>query len=87
MKVLDILDIARKDVPIYYRRLYTGSASLELLGKSVVRRIEFSIETKPTGAKDIQVSLVDEVDYPLIPLQKALKDTILAMDRSGALPC
>lgn len=86
MKVVEIRDITRKDIPIYYRRDFVGIALLDLLGKTVERRIDFSIETKPTGAKEITVSGLDGIDYPLIPLLKTLKEAILAMDRSGALP-
>ncbi len=87
MKVLEILEIARKDVPIYYRRVYTARTALDLIGKRTEKRIEFSIETKPTGAKEILVTLLEDIDYPLLPVQQALRDFILSMDRAGALPC
>lgn len=87
MKVIEIRDIVRKDVPIYYRRVYTGIAVLEFMEEHHDRRIEFSIETKPTGAKDIVVKLLEDIDYPLVPMTKALKDAIMAMDSSGALTC
>ncbi len=87
MKVLEIKDIVRKDVPIYYRRLFTGTAVLEILDKPLEHRIEFTIETKPTGTRETTVSLVDNLDYPLVPVIKELKDFISGLDRSGALPC
>ena len=87
MKVTEIRDVVRKDVPIYYRRIYTAVARLELLGAEVDKRVEFSIETKPTGAKEIGVQILDQLDFPLVPVVKELKDFILAMDRSGALTC
>jgi len=87
MKVLEIKDIVRKDVPIYYRRLFTGTAVLEILDKVLDRRIEFTIETKPTGARETTVSMIDSLDYPLVPVIKDLKDFISGLDRSGALPC
>jgi hypothetical protein len=87
MRVLNIRDVNRKDVPIYYLRLYSGLAELELLGKTIERHIEFSIEMKPTGAKEIVVQVLDQLDYPLVPVVKELRDFILSMDRSGALPC
>jgi hypothetical protein len=86
MKVLAINDIARKDVPIYYRRLYTGVASLELAAKPIDYRIDFSIEHKPTGEKQIIVTFSDQIDYPLIPLVKELKAFISALDSDGGLP-
>jgi hypothetical protein len=86
MKVLGIRDIVRKDVPIYYRRVYSGTAVLEFLGQEFVKRIEFAVEIKPTGSKDISVSLTEDIDYPLVPLLKSLRDFVQAMERSGALP-
>ena len=87
MKVLGIKDIIRKDVPIYYRMFFSGCASLELLNASLVeRQIDFSIEIKPTGVKEILVTLADPVDYPLIPLIKALKTAIDDLDKNGKLP-
>jgi hypothetical protein len=87
MKVFGIHDIVRKDVPIYYRRIYTGVASLELLGQHVEKKIEFAVEIKPTGAKEISVTMRDDVDYPLVPLLKALREAVLKMETAGALLC
>jgi hypothetical protein len=87
MKVIEIHTIVRKDVPIYYRRVYSGVASLELLGKRLEKQIEFSVEIKPTGSKEIGVSLQEDVDYPLLPLIKQLREVVAAMERAGALPC
>jgi hypothetical protein len=86
MKIVLIKDIIRKDVPIYYRRLFSGIAVLELFKGPVERRIDFSIETKPTGVKDISVSFAEPVDYPLIPLNRELKKFIDHLDVTGGLP-
>ncbi|MDR0623505.1 MAG: hypothetical protein LBG10_03655 [Treponema sp.] len=86
MKILSIKDIIRKDVPIYYRRLFSGVAVLELVKDPVERRIDFSIETKPTGVKDISISFIEPVDYPLVPLNRELKKFIDHLDVTGGLP-
>ncbi|MDR2069794.1 MAG: hypothetical protein LBP81_00035 [Treponema sp.] len=86
MKVLQIKDIERKDVPIYYRRLFSGILVLELVNKQIERAISFTIETKPTGARDILVTLADPVDYPLVPLMKEIKKYLNELDDSGELP-
>ncbi|MDR2184804.1 MAG: hypothetical protein LBO80_03930 [Treponema sp.] len=86
MKVLEIKDIVRKDVPIYYRLLYTGIAVLELVHEPVEKRIDFSIEIKPTGQKEIIVTLVEPVDYPLVPLVKEIKTFIHHLHSTGGLP-
>jgi hypothetical protein len=86
MKIISIKDIVRKDVPIYYRLLYTGVAVMELVDKPVEHRIDFAIEHKPTGVKEISVSFLKDIDYPLIPLIKELKAFIDTLDINGGLP-
>jgi hypothetical protein len=86
MKVLEIKDIVRKDVPIYYRRLYSGNVVLELINKPLQTPIEFQIEHMPTGQIAINVTLIEKVDYPLVPLMKELKNFISGLDSGGKLP-
>ena len=86
MKITEIKDIVRKDVPIYYRRLYSGTAVMELISKRVEVPLDFQIEHKPTGQKDIAITLSEKIDYPLVPLQKELKKFISDLDSSGKLP-
>jgi hypothetical protein len=86
MKIIAIKDIVRKDVPLYYRRLYTGVAVLELLKDAEEYRLDFAIETKPTGQTVISVTFNDKVDYPLVPLTRELKKFIANMDSAGGLP-
>jgi len=86
MKIISIKDMIRKDVPIYYRKLYTGVAVIELNNNLVDYRIDFSIEYKPTGHRDINVSFIDKVDYPLIPINNELKNYINELEIAGGLP-
>ncbi|MDR0656201.1 MAG: hypothetical protein LBG22_07800 [Treponema sp.] len=86
MKILEFKNITRKDVPIYYRNVFSGTVVLELVNKSVDVSLDFSIEKKPTGHKEIIVTLNEKVDYPLVPLMKELKKYIDNLDDSGALP-
>jgi|TergutMp193P3_1026864.scaffolds.fasta_scaffold00617_12 2-methylaconitate cis-trans-isomerase PrpF len=89
MKILTVKDMIRKDVPIYYRKLYTGVAVIDVVETSkgpVDYRIDFSIEYKPTGQKDIAITFIDSVDYPLIPLNRELKKYISELDSAGGLP-
>ena len=86
MKIIAIKNVARKDVPIYYRLLYTGIAAIELFNGTEDYRIEFSIETKPTGDKEIIVSLRDDIHYPLLPVTRELKKVIGSMHSDGDLP-
>ena len=86
MKIITIKDIVRKDVPIYYRLLFTGVAVLELTKGQQNFRVDFSIEIKPTGQKEITVTFLDDVDYPLVPVIKELKKKIDSMHENGMLP-
>ncbi|MCL2068085.1 MAG: hypothetical protein FWG99_11570 [Treponema sp.] len=76
----------KKDVPIYYRKLYTGVAVVELMDGLKENRIDFAIESKPTGQKEISVSFLEKLDYPIVPLVKELKQLIARMDDGGELP-
>ena len=86
MKIITIKDMIRKDVPIYYRMLYTGVAVIELNKGPQNFRLDFSIETKPTGQKEISISFIDTIDYPLVPLSKELKQYISQLDANDGLP-
>jgi len=86
MKVVAIKDIIRKDVPIYYRLLYTGVAVIELAKGQNNYRIDFTVEIKPTGMKEISVTFLDNIEYPLIPIIKELKVIIDKMHEDELLP-
>jgi len=87
MRVIEIKNLSRKDVPIYYRRLYSGIAVLDLINKSISVPLDFQIEHKPTGHIEISItSKIEDVDYPLIPLKREIKRYIGTLDSSGKLP-
>jgi len=86
MRVVEIKNMARKDMPIYYRRFYSGVAVLELVNKPVELPLDWQIEHKATGQTEIALSMTQGVDYPLVPLQKELKKYIGALDTDGKLP-
>jgi hypothetical protein len=86
MKIKQIKNILRKDVPIYYRRLFVGTLEIELLGKHLERNIDFTIETMPTGLNKVSVTIAEPLDYPLVPLMRELKQFIVNLDENGALP-
>jgi hypothetical protein len=86
MKVISIKDVIRKDVPIYYRLLYTGVAVIELTKGPQNFRVDFAVEIKPTGVKEISVTFLDDIEYPLLPVTKELKSYIDTMYSNGALP-
>ena len=86
MKVTAIKDLIRKDVPIYYRRLFSGTLIIELINNTVESHIDFTVETKPTGINEVIINNMDSVDYPLLPLTKEVKKFISVLDETGGLP-
>ena len=86
MKILEIKELVRKDVPLYYRMYYSGIVVVELINKTLELRLDFSIETKPTGKKEILLTIAQPIDYPVVPFTKALKQLILELDNAGSLP-
>jgi hypothetical protein len=86
VKIRELKNIFRKDVPIYYKMFYKALAVIELPSKAVEAAIEFSLEMKPTGMKEILITINGEVDYPLVPLIAELKKAILDLDRDAKLP-
>ena len=86
MKISAVKDLVRKDVPIYYRRLFSGILVIELVNKTVESRVDFTIETKPTGLNEVIIDRMDDVDYPLLPLKKEVKKFISVLDETGGLP-
>jgi len=86
MKVLEIRDLAKKDTPLHYRNEYTGMALLETPSKQPLQsRIRFTLERKATGGVDISVKLVDDINYPIMPVIRNLKEFIGDLDRKGKL--
>jgi hypothetical protein len=86
MKILEIKNIVRKDVPIYYRRLYSADAVIELINQPLEIPVEFRIEHMPTGQTEISVTFLKKIDYPIVPLVKEFKNFISALDSKGKLP-
>ena len=86
MRIIEIKNMSRKDMPIYYRRFYSGVAVLELVNRPVEFPLDWQIEHKTTGQTEIMISIKQSVDYPLVPLQKELKKHIGALDLDGKLP-
>ncbi len=85
MQVLEIKDIQRDEVPLYYRMKYIGVAVIELPLKTIETHIDFAIETNPLGIKTIDVEIDKTIEYPLVPLVKALRAFIIKLDDEGHL--
>lgn len=87
MRVIELKNIEREEGQIFYLRKYTCNAVIELPTNTETMKIFFSIETNPMGKKIIEITFTQTVNYPLIPLKKALIEFILTEEIEGRLPC
>lgn len=87
MKVVELKNIQREEGQIFYLKKYNCDAVLDLPIATETVPIYFSIETDPFGRKNIELSITKQVNYPLLPVKKALLDFILTEELEGRLPC
>lgn len=85
MQLVDIRDIKTSEVSVYYRMQYTANAVFEITGKEVIGPVSFVIEISPLGQKQISAKILQAIDYPLIPLLRALKERIMQLYNDGVL--
>lgn len=86
MTVQSIQDIESEHGDVFYMRKYTGYAVIELPTATVNIFIRFNIESTPLGERKIKVDIIDSINYPVIPLKKALVEYIDNADLRGELP-
>ena len=87
MKVVELANLKREDVQIFYIRKYTATAVLDLTARTANVDIEFSIEMNSFGNKDFSLSIKSPIDYPLIPIRKSILEYITNLEMEGKLPC
>ena len=86
MRVTELKDIVPEHGQVFYMRKYKCNAVLELPTSTETTPIFFSIETSPFGKKIIEISFLKPLNYPLIPVKKALFEFILTEEMEGRLP-
>ncbi len=86
MIVSEIKNIETKDSHIYYRQIFSAIAVYSVLGTEKDGKIEFIIEYKPTGETEIQVKMIDKLDYPVLQVMMDLKTAIRNLIKNGQLP-
>lgn len=87
MKVLELANLQREDVQIFYIRKYAATAVLDLTARTANVDIEFSIEMNSFGSKEFSLSIKSQIDYPLIPIRKSILEYITKLETEGKLPC
>jgi hypothetical protein len=86
MKVVELRELSRREAPIHYIREYTAVAALESSGGISEADIAFTLERKPLGPPAISVRVLDAVDWPLLPVVRAIRDHVAELDHKGLLP-
>ena len=86
MKVLELINLKRKETHLYYRKEFKADAVLQFMQQTSSTPIEFTLEHKPMGGVEVRIVMVDELDYPLMPIVADLKRFILEMHDHGSLP-
>lgn len=87
IQILRLDNIEKKETPLSYRNEYTASVSfLDPELKEDVKNILFILERDPLGNRDIQIRLLDNLDYPALSFLKSLRRFILDYDEKMKLP-
>lgn len=86
MRVVEFRDLKKKDIPLHYRNEYSGSVILQTnQDMTLQKRLIFTLEKNAAGKLFIDVQLMDELEYPLIPVIKSIKDYIFDLHTRGEL--
>ena len=85
MKVLGLNNIVREEGVIYYRKCFTALCEIELPLRTINTPISFTVEMSPLGEKKIDITFLESIEYPLLPILKILKEMIKKLDYEGKL--
>lgn len=86
MQLLELSDISRTDSPVFYRRHYQALAVVEHSGTTERVPVGFVIEHSPTTDAQIQARIEGQLNYPRVPVLRAVKSYVRDLERQGALP-
>lgn len=86
MRIVELKNLSREEGYIYYRRNFSAECVVEIPGSTIEAPVNFCIETNPLGAKSIELNFEKSINYPLLPVKKALTEFILTQDKEGKLP-
>ncbi|MBQ9538930.1 MAG: hypothetical protein IJU95_06640 [Treponema sp.] len=83
----EIKSISKDDGYIYYINRYKATAVIEYLSKEASFPFSFYVEINPLGMRSYHVNNIPRsLDYPIIPVMKALKECVIEMDKKHELP-
>jgi hypothetical protein len=85
MKVVELREIRRRETHLHYIREFTAVAVLESNAAKCVKNVSFTVEHKALGPPDINVRVLDSVDWPLLPVVRAIRTHLYDLERKGNL--
>lgn len=86
MNIIEITEIKRTDTLLHYMRKYEGMLSFYVNPTFVNSQlIKFTLEHDAAGRISVDVDFQGQIDYPLIPAQRKVKEFILKLDKLGEL--
>jgi hypothetical protein len=85
MEVVDLKDIVKKDMAIDYRRVYTATAVLDMAGSTVEKKVEMALEHTPLGEVGIKITMLEDLDYPLLPATKKIAARARILQQEGII--
>jgi hypothetical protein len=87
LKQISDIELLKADVPLYYMTNYNAKAFFTDDNNNDQQfDITFSLEMEATGFKKVEVQFKQDIDYPLLPLIKMLKEEVSRLDKEGKLP-
>ncbi len=83
MELLEIRNILKKDIPLHYREDFSCTAVFadKRSDSNIEIPVDFSLEHNALGNKNVEVTIKESLDYPLLPIKKSIQQYILAMDK------
>ncbi len=85
MKVVELRELNRRNIAIHYIKEFTAIAVLQSKDTQTEAEIAFVLESKAVGPPEVSVRVLNPVDWPLLPVVRALRDHILELETSGRL--
>ncbi|MBN1525020.1 MAG: hypothetical protein JW904_11075 [Spirochaetales bacterium] len=86
MTFIELTNIIKKDIPIHYRREFTGSAVFATgEQEQMANDVHFVIEYDHSGAFDVRVNFIEPAGKDHHTAVVLLKKHIIELEKKGAL--
>lgn len=86
MVIRTVENLVKKDIPLHYRNEYEALGVIDVTDFRLRVPFSFSVEINASGEREIELQVLETIDYPLVPIVQGLKERIRAMEKDGKLP-